>query len=71
MGRSVVARDGGDGKPTVQEKRVVYVVFFVIAFVVDLVLGLLRDGTYRPTLIGLAIMITSVLFLVYSFIRGR
>ena len=47
------------------------VAFFLIAFAVDLIVGLLRDGTYTPTLIGLAIMITSVLFLVYSLIRDR
>lgn len=66
-----MARNAGDGQPTAKEKRLVYVAFFVIAFAVDLIVGLLRDGTYTPTLIGLAIMITSVLFLVYSLIRDR
>jgi hypothetical protein len=66
-----MARDAGDGRPTGREKRLVYVVFFVIAFAIDLIVGLLRNGTYTPTLIGLAIMITSVLFLVYSLIRDR
>ena len=33
--------------------------------------GLVRDGTYTPTLIGSAIMITSVLFYVYSLFRDR
>jgi hypothetical protein len=66
-----MARNAGNGQPSVQEKRRVYVVFFVIAFAVDLIVGLLRNGTYTPTLIGLAIMITSALFLVYSLIRDR
>lgn len=66
-----MAGNRGDGKPTVQEKRRVYVVFFVIAFLIDLVVGLIRTGAYTPTLIGTAIMITAALFLIYSFIRER
>ncbi len=58
-------------KPTPEEKRRVYVVFFLIAFAIDLTVGLVRDGTYRPTMIGGAIMITSVLFYVYSLIKER
>lgn len=61
----------GNGRPTAAEKRRVYVAFFVIAFVIDLGVGLVRYGTYAPTLIGLAIMITSALFLIYSLIRER
>jgi hypothetical protein len=61
----------GNGRPTVAEKRRVYVAFFVIAFAIDLGVGLVRYGTYAPTLIGLAIMITSALFLIYSLIRDR
>jgi len=48
-----------------------YVVFFVIAFAIDLVIGLIRYGTYVPTLVGLAIMITAALFFVFSLIRDR
>ncbi len=59
------------GKPSTTEKRRVYVVFFVVAFAIDLAVGLMRYGTYVPTLIGSAIMITSALFLVYSLIRDR
>jgi hypothetical protein len=66
-----VARETGDGRPTAKEKRRIYIGFFVIAFAVDLLTGLLRNGTYAPTLIGLAIMITSALFLIYSLIRDR
>jgi hypothetical protein len=61
----------GNGRPTATEKRRVYVAFFVIAFAIDLGVGLVRYGTYTPTLIGLAIMITSALFLIYSLIRER
>jgi hypothetical protein len=64
-------RGSGDGKPTAKEKRRIYVAFFIIAFAVDLVVGLVRYGTYVPTLIGLAIMITSALFLIYSLVRDR
>jgi hypothetical protein len=60
-----------DDKPTPEEKRRVYVVFFLIAFAIDLAIGLVREGTYVPTLVGSAIMITSVLFYVYSCFRDR
>lgn len=66
-----MAGKAGDGKPTVKEKRRMYVIFFVIAFLVDLVVGLIRYGTYAPTLIGLAIMIAAALFLAFSLIRDR
>lgn len=66
-----MAGQTGDGKPTAQEKRRMYVVFFVIAFAIDLVIGLIRYGTYVPTLVGLAIMITAALFFVFSLIRDR
>jgi FtsH-binding integral membrane protein len=66
-----MAGDAGGGKPTAREKRRMYVIFFVIAFLVDLVVGLVRDGTYAPTLVGMAIMITAVLFFVFSLIRER
>jgi len=61
----------GDGKPTAREKRRMYVIFFVIAFLIDLVVGLIRYGTYAPTLVGMAIMITAALFVVFSLIRER
>jgi type IV secretory pathway VirB2 component (pilin) len=66
-----MAGQTGDGKPTVQQKRRMYVVFFVIAFGIDLIVGLVRYGTYVPTLVGLAIMITAALFFVFSLIRDR
>jgi hypothetical protein len=70
-GEGITMRGSGDGKPTAKEKRRIYVAFFIIAFAVDLVVGLVRYGTYVPTLIGLAIMITSALFLIYSLVRDR
>lgn len=66
-----MAGQTGDGKPTVQQKRRMYVAFFVIAFGIDLIVGLVRYGTYVPTLVGLAIMITAALFFVFSLIRDR
>lgn len=66
-----MARETENGRPTAKEKRRIYIGFFVIAFAVDLLTGLLRTGSYTPTLIGLAIMITSALFLIYSLIRDR
>jgi FtsH-binding integral membrane protein len=61
----------GDGKPTAREKRRMYAIFFVIAFLIDLVVGLVRYGTYAPTLVGMAIMIAAALFFVFSLIRER
>lgn len=66
-----MAGEAGDGKPTVQQKRRMYVIFFVGAFLIDLVFGLVQFGTYRPTLLGLAVMITAALFYVISLLRGR
>ena len=66
-----MAGQASDGKPTARQKRRMYVVFFVIAFAVDLIVGLIQYGTYVPTLIGMAIMITAALFFVFSLIRDR
>ena len=66
-----MAGDTGDGKPTVRQKRRMYGVFFVGAFLIDLVFGLVQYGAYRPTLLGLAVMITAALFYVFSLIRDR
>lgn len=62
---------GKPNGPTGAEKRRVYVTFFLIALVVEVLLALTRDGSFRPTLIGAAVMITAVLFFVYSLIRER
>lgn len=66
-----MAGQAGDGNPTVQQKRRVYVIFFFGAFLIDLIFGLVQFGMYRPTLIGLAVMITAALFFIYSLIRDR
>ena len=66
-----MAGQAGDGNPTVQQKRRVYVIFFFGAFLIDLIFGLVQFGTYRPTLIGLAVMITAALFFVFSLVRDR
>ena len=58
-------------EPTGAEKRRAYVVWFVIALVVDLAWSLSAGNSYRPSLIGLAIMITAVLFFVWSLLRER
>ena len=60
-------RDG----PTGAEKRRVYLTFFLIALAIEVLLALTRDGPFRPTLIGTAVIITSALFFVYSIIRER
>ena len=53
------------------EKRRAYVFWFVVAAVVELVWAVLGEGPYRPSLVGLAIMITAVIFFVYSWLTDR
>jgi len=60
-----------DDRPTDGEKRRIYVVFFCGAFIIDLALSTFRGEPYRPTLFGLAIMITSALFFICSWLRSR
>jgi len=66
-----MAGGANDGKPTAREKRRRYAIFFVIAFLVDLTVGLLQRGAYTPTLVGMAIMSTAALFFVISLVRDR
>ncbi len=61
----------GDDRPTDSEKRRIYIVFFCGAFFIDLALSTFRGEPYRPTLLGLAIMVTSALFFIYSWLRSR
>jgi hypothetical protein len=61
----------GEGKPSERDKRRVYVVFFCMAFFVDLAVSTFRGEMYRPTLIGLAIMIAALLFFLWSWLRHR
>lgn len=62
---------GKSDGPTGAEKRRVYLTFFLIALAVEVLLALTRDGPFRLTLIGTAVMITAVLFYIYSLIRER
>ena len=59
------------GKRGGHEKRKLYVMAFVIALSIDLVLSMVRDTPYTPSLVGLAIMIASVLYFAYSWLRER
>jgi len=60
-----------DGKRGGREKRKFYVMAFVIAFSIDLIVSFIRDVPYKPSLFGLAIMIASVLYFGYSWLRER
>jgi hypothetical protein len=62
---------GKSNGPSGVEKRRVYVTFFLIALAVEVLMALTRDGPFRLTLIGAAVMITAVLFFIYSLIRER
>ena len=57
--------------PTGAQKRGFYVMAFCVAFGVDLVVSLTRGGGYRPSLIGVAIMITAALYFAWSWFRER
>ena len=58
-------------EPTGAQKRSFYVVAFCIAFGIDLALSVARGEPYRPSLIGLAIMITAVIWFAWSWVRER
>lgn len=58
-------------KPTGAEKRGFYVFAFCAAFAIDLVITVGHGQAYRPSLVGLAIMIAAVLYFAYSWIRDR
>jgi hypothetical protein len=60
-----------DDKPNPATKRRFYLIAFAIAFTVDYFAGMAKGGEYQPSLIGLAVMITSALFFFYSLIRNR
>jgi hypothetical protein len=57
--------------PSGAEKRRVYLTFFLVALSIEVFLALTREGPFRPTLIGTAVMITAALFFIYSLIRER
>mgnify|MGYP006919388979 CR=1 FL=1 len=54
-----------------QQKRQYYVVAFVLALGIDLVTSFLRGIPYRPSLVGLAIMIAAVIYFAASWFRER
>ena len=62
--------DGG-GERSGREKRRIYVAAFVIALAIDLIVSIMRGMPYQPSLIGLAIMITAVLYFAWSWLRDR
>jgi hypothetical protein len=60
-----------DDKPTGTQKRRFYIATFCIALAIDVVMSLADGLAYRPSLVGLAIMIGAVLYFVVSLIRDR
>ena len=66
-----MALDGENRLEAGQAKRRLYIAAFVIALGIDLGLSLLRGTAYQPSLIGLAIMITAVLYFAWSWFRDR
>ena len=66
-----VGAENKNGGRTGAEKRKLYVMAFVIALSIDLILSIVRDMLYKPSLFGLAIMIASVLYFAYSWLRDR
>jgi hypothetical protein len=58
-------------QPTGAQKRAFYVMAFCIALGVDVIINLARGEPYRPSLVGLAIMIASVIWFAWSWIRER
>ena len=60
-----------DEQLTGRQKRQYYSVAFCLAFCIDLATSLIRDTPYRPSLVGLAIMIAAVLYFAVSWIRER
>ena len=60
-----------DEKPSGKTKRQYYIVAFCLAIGVDLLTSFMRGIPYRPSLVGMAIMIAAVLYFAYSWIRER
>tara|TARA_R110001606_G_scaffold59364_1_gene141175 strand:+ start:339 stop:542 length:204 start_codon:yes stop_codon:yes gene_type:complete len=63
--------DSSSGTRSGREKRRIYVAAFIIALAIDVVVSMTRGMPYQPSLIGLAIMITSVLYFLWSWLRDR
>jgi hypothetical protein len=60
-----------DNKTNSATKRKFYVIAFCVALGIDLLSSVLGRGEYRPSLIGLAVMITAALFFTFSLLRDR
>jgi len=60
-----------EDKPNPAGKRKFYIIAFFVALGIDLLSSLMRGGEYRPSLIGLAVMITAALFFTFSLLRDR
>jgi hypothetical protein len=58
-------------KPNGRQKRQFYIVAFCLALAIDMLTSFLHDIPYRPTLVGLAVMIAAVLYFAVSLIRER
>ena len=58
-------------KPDPKAKRRFYLIAFFVALGIDYFTSTLGDGNFKPSLIGLAVMITAALFFTYSLIRER
>ena len=69
--RSHAAHTVSDDQPTGAQKRAFYVPAFCIALGIDLVMSLGQGEAYRPSLVGLAIMIAAVIWFAVSWIRER
>lgn len=60
-----------DDKATGAQKRRFYIITFCIALSIDVSISLIGGTAYRPSLIGLAIMIGAVLYFAVSLVRDR
>ena len=60
-----------DNQPNPAARRKFYVIAFCVALGIDLLSSVLGRGEYRPSLIGLAVMITAALFFTFSLLRDR
>ena len=60
-----------EDKPDPKAKRHFYLIAFAVAFGIDYLMSTVRGDGFKPSLIGLAVMITAALFFTYSLIRDR
>ena len=60
-----------ENKTDPKAKRRFYLIAFAVAFGIDYFMATMRGEEFKPSLIGLAVMITAALFFAYSLIRER